>query len=290
MSSATRNSSSRRYVASDGSPARGSSRRARHEPIDIDERLDRARGGDERIQLAHEAQLASGQPGGLGAHRGQRPGPVGSIRGIVRVSRAFVRRFDLRAHVRISRSDSRVVRCLLARTRGQARDQATESVRVHGREHVRNLENLLKVVVRRAAANLAAVGPILAPALNPVFGLAEHLRVVLVQRAHEPAGIDGHHDHEQAHTEQQMHGLQDLDHARGRTAIEIVDVQDDAVDKSPIASGGRIVVSDQLGRRCGRPLRTQKLRQRIEIALDQADGAEVLAIVIGVGALAQKAQ
>lgn len=62
-----------------------------------------------------------------------------------------------------------------------------------------------------------------------------------------------------------MHGLQDIDDLRGRAAVQIVDVQDDAFDFAP-ALGRRSVL-------------TNPLRKRFEILAHEGNEAQVLAII-----------
>src|SRR5262249_31422967 len=74
------------------------------------------------------------------------------------------------------------------------------------------------------------------------------------------------HD-EQRERQDHVDRLQYLDHALGRTAIEVVDVEDDALDVRRILA------------------RREKAGELLEVAVHRGDDAEVVAIVVGGGAL-----
>ena len=107
------------------------------------------------------------------------------------------------------------------RQRQQLADQPLEAAAVHRAQAERDLEDLLEEVLRRRAPTQ--------PAGAVAAGRELRLEVVL-ERAQEPAWVDADDDHEEVEREQQVDGLEHLDDAVGGAAVEVVDVEDDALD------------------------------------------------------------
>ena len=128
----------------------------------------------------------------------------------------------------------------------------------------RELEDLLQVVVGRRVA----IG-------RPFVGKRRQLRR---QGRAQPAGVNGDDHHEQLESEQQMHSFEHLDHLRRRTAIEVVDVQDDAVDAAVVG----LALDD------GLVVRGDELLEVPEVFPDDREQAEVLAIVGTAGPLGEE--
>ena len=60
-----------------------------------------------------------------------------------------------------------------------------------------------------------------------------------LERLQEPARIYGDDDDEERQRKDEVHGLEDLDHAFRRAAVEVVDVEHDPVDDREVGVRGR---------------------------------------------------
>src|SRR6266700_1317106 len=127
-----------------------------------------------------------------------------------------------------------------------------------GLDPERHLENLLEIVRGRWLVDLVPV------AGRRALRRDGQRRVVLLEGVSQPAGVDGHDDDEQREREQEMDGLEDIDDALRLAPVEVVDVEDDAVERLRLWRLAALVGSQEL-----LVLLVDELRQRIEVALDQ---------------------
>src|SRR5262249_38681674 len=132
----------------------------------------------------------------------------------------------------------------------------------------RHLEDLLEIVRGRWLVNLVPI------ARRRALRRDGQRRVVFLKRMSQPAGVDGHDDDEQREREQEMDSLEDVDDALRLAPVEVVDVEDDAVERLRLWRLAALVGSQEL-----LVLLVDELRQRIEVALDQRCDAEQAAVV-----------
>jgi hypothetical protein len=128
-----------------------------------------------------------------------------------------------------------------------------------------------------------AIRPSRPRAATPGLLPAELRPVVPLERPHQPARVDPHHDDEEPEREEQVHGLQDLDHPGGRAAIQVVDVEDHPVNLGQTLRGPRSTVGAPV--QAGPARLLHQLGETLEVLADQGDDPQVLAVVGAPGPL-----
>jgi hypothetical protein len=102
----------------------------------------------------------------------------------------------------------------------------------------------------------------------------------------QPPRVDRHDDDEQRKRQQQVHGLQYLDHTIGLAAVEVVDVEDDAPhgEQSRLAAEwlvgeiGRLLARVPAVLECLGP--REQLAEPFEVASDECHQSELFLVVL----------
>ena len=113
--------------------------------------------------------------------------------------------------------------------RREAVDHVAEPLCAHRQQRERDLKDLLEVV---EGCGLP-VQPLLIrlPRLARLTHCPRLERLgVLPERVQQPPRVDADDDHEERKRQEQVHRLQHVDHLRFGAAVEVVDVENDAVD------------------------------------------------------------
>ena len=236
-------------LAGDERVERGLLERRAQQPVGVGEPFGGARRRDELGELTEERELLRPdvEPGGvglLGLEREIRGCGVGGLRHRGGdAGRGVGRHRGVRGRARH--------RGRPLREWQQLADQPLEADPLHRPQGERDLEDLLEEVVRRGLP---------APPAGAVSAGRKLGLEVVLERAEQPARVDADDDHEEREREQQVDGLQDVDDLVGRAAVEVVDVEDDALDVGPRA----VAVAR---RRAGRRSRAARREQAHALAV-----------------------